>query len=248
MIAGNAGRRVTTPHVTPTTATLSGEDSMPRSVPVSARGAAAVLLAGALALGGCATEVAGTAAPAPEVGSGSGASTAAPQPTTEAPAPSGEGQAKQGDAFDDDQGRFDLLPPEGWEIDTSGQQGTSAVFLDTQPVSTSAGQFRVNVNVIVGAFPGDLDDLLAETRSQLPTFKDYASTADEPVQLSDGTKAHLIGGTFTDEASGFDLQNLQLFTVDGGNVYAVTGTAPTEVFADYEDELDTTLRSLTLSP
>jgi hypothetical protein len=115
-------------------------------------------------------------------------------------------------------------------------------------VSTSAGQFRVNVNVIVGAFGGDLDDLLAETRSQLPTFTDYASTAAEAVRLSDGTEAHLIGGTFTDEASGFDLQNLQLFTVDGGNVYAVTGTAPTEVWADYEDELDATLRSLTLSP
>ncbi|WP_214405962.1 PsbP-related protein [Pseudonocardia lacus] len=224
---------------------------MSRSVPVSARGTAAVLLAAALALAGCSSQVAGS--PAPAAGGGAGAPAAGPepsgpaQPTPAAPAPGGPGQAEQGDAFDDAEGRFDLLPPEGWEVDTSGQQGTAAVFLDPQPVSTSAGQFRVNVNVIVGAFDGDLDDLLAETRSQLPTFTAYASTADEEVQLVDGTKAHLLGGTFTDDASGFDLQNLQLFTVHEGNVYAVTGTAPTEVWADYEQELESTLRSLTLT-
>jgi hypothetical protein len=208
-----------------------------------------VLLAAALALGGCASEVAGSPAPAP---AGAGAPSAgpepsgSPQPTTEAPAPGGGGQARQGDAFDDAQGRFDLLPPDGWDIDTSGQQGTTALFFDPQPVTTSAGQFRVNVNVIVGAFGGDLDDLLAETRAQLPTFTAYSSTTDEPIELSDGTKAHLVGGTFTDDASGFELQNLQLFTVDGGNVFAVTGTAPAEVWADYEEQLEGTLRSLTL--
>ncbi|MCO1656795.1 hypothetical protein [Pseudonocardia humida] len=224
---------------------------MSRSVPVSARVAAAVVLAAALALGGCSSEVAGSASPV--AGGGAGAPAAgpepsgAPQPTSAAPTPGGGGQARQGDAFDDAQGRFDLLPPEGWDVDTSGQQGTTAVFLDPQPVSTAAGQFRVNVNVIVGAFDGDLDDLLAETRTQLTTFTAYTSTADEDVELSDGTKAHLIGGTFTDDASGFDLQNLQLFTVDGGNVFAVTGTAPVEVWDDYEAELESTLRSLTLS-
>jgi hypothetical protein len=232
-------------------ATLQGEYSMPRSVPVPVRGAAAVLLAAALALTGCSSQVEGTAAPAP---GGAGAAptaepapTGAADPTSAAPTPGGPGQARPGDAFDDAEGRFDLLPPDGWEVDTSGQQGTAAVFLDPEPVTTSAGQFRVNVNIIVGAFTGDLDDLLAETRSQLPTFTAYTSTADEEVRLADGTQAHLLGGTFTDDASGFDLQNLQLFTVEGGNVYAVTGTAPAEVWAEYEDELDTTLRSLVLT-
>jgi len=219
---------------------------MSRSVPVSARGVAAVVLTAALALAGCSSEIAGT--PSPAAG-GAPAPTAGPEPTESArptavsPTRPG-GEARQGDAFDDAQGRFDLLPPDGWDVDTSGQQGTTAVFLDPQPVSTSAGQFRVNVNVIVGAFDGDLDDLLAETRTQLTTFTAYASTADEDVRLADGTQAHLIGGTFTDDASGFDLQNLQLFTVADGNVVAVTGTAPAEVWDDYEDELDTTLRSL----
>ena len=218
--------------------------------PHAAHGVAALLAAAALALAGCSSQTGGTAAPA-----------AAPNPPASAAAPSPAapptgapdvgppaGGAAAGDAFDDPKGRFDVLPPSGWTVDTSGAQGTAAVFLDPEPVDTPKGAFQPNVNVIVAPSPGgQLADLLDGTRKELASLNQYKSTTDEEITLADGTAAHLFGGTFTDQASGLDLQNLQLFAVDDTSVYVVTGTAPTSAWSRYESELATSVRSMTLS-
>jgi len=216
---------------------------------IRSAGAAALLAVAMLALAGCGSQ-AGSAPPAaaPAVNPPSSAAAATPAAPSSTPAASTGGKATAGDAFDDAQGRFDLLPPAGWTVDTSGAQGTAAVFLDPQAVDTPKGAFQPNVNVIVAPSPGgQLADLLAGTRTELASLNKYRSTADEDVQLSDGTAAHLFGGTFTDQTSGLDLQNLQLFAVDDTSVYVVTGTAPVSAWSEYESELDAALRSMTLS-
>ncbi|HZG90951.1 MAG TPA: hypothetical protein VEZ42_12135, partial [Pseudonocardia sp.] len=71
-------------------------------------------------LSGCSTLVRGTPSAAP-----GGTPSAAP-PTAAPPAP---GPAPAG-GFQDPQARFGLLPPPGWETDTSGTAGAAAVFLD----------------------------------------------------------------------------------------------------------------------
>jgi hypothetical protein len=102
--------------------------------------------------------------------------------------------------------------------------------------------------VIVAPSPGgQLADLLDSTRAELASLNRYTSTTDEDVALADGTVAHLFGGTFTDQSSGLDLQNLQLFTVDDTSVYVVTGTAPASAWSRYAGELEATVRSLRLS-
>jgi hypothetical protein len=214
---------------------------------IRSRGAAALLAAAALALAGCANQTGGTAAPVAAPAPNPPASAAAPSPSA-APAPTpAPGQATAGDAFDDPQGRFDVLPPSGWTVDTSGAQGTAAVFLDPEPVDTPKGAFQPNVNVIVAPSPGGkLPDLLDGTRKELASLNQYKSTTDEDVTLADGTAAHLFGGTFTDQSSGLDLQNLQLFAVDDTSVYVVTGTAPVGAWSKYESELSTSVRSMTL--
>jgi hypothetical protein len=223
---------------------------MSGSIPLPARSwrIAALLAVAAVAFGGCSSPVSGAAAPAPA--SAAPASSAAASPSAAAPtsSPSGAGKAVPGDAFDDPKGRFDLLPPAGWKVDTSGAQGTEAVFLSPDPVPTAKGPFQPNVNVIVAESPGgQVDDLLDGTRSQLATLNAYKSTTDQDVTLSDGNAAHLFGGTFTDKTSGLDLQNLQLFTVDGSSLYVVTGTAPVTAWSKFEPVLDSSLRSLTLT-
>jgi hypothetical protein len=213
--------------------------------------AAALLTAAALvALGGCASQTSGT--PAPAAAPALNPPSAAPATTSAAPASptaaAGAGKAQKGDSFDDAQGRFDLLPPDGWKVDTSGAQGTEAVFLDPSPVDTPKGPFQPNVNVIVAQSPGgQLADLLDGTRSELASLNKYKSTTDEDLTLSDGSAAHMFGGTFTDQSSGLDLQNLQLFTLDNSSVYVVTGTAPASAWSKYESELDESLRSMTLA-
>jgi hypothetical protein len=220
-----------------------------RSQVRSAR-AAALLAVAAMALAGCGNQVGGSATPAAAPALNPPSSAAAPTPAapSSTPAASAAGKARAGDAFDDAQGRFDLLPPSGWTVDTSGAQGTAAVFLDPEAVDTPKGAFQPNVNVIVAPSPGgQLADLLAGTRTELASLNKYKSTTDQDVALSDGTAAHLFGGTFTDQTSGLDLQNLQLFAVDDTSVYVVTGTAPVSAWSRYESELDAALRSMTLS-
>jgi hypothetical protein len=219
--------------------------SVPR--PARPRRAARLVVAAAAVvplLGGC-----GGAAPAaPAAPPASSAPTTAATTTTTAAtsAPPAPGQGA-GAAFTDPRGRFDLAPPAGWQVDTSGAQGTAAVFLAPDPVDTAKGAFQPNVNVIVAASQGArLAELLDSTRNQLATLNAYRSTTDEDLTLADGAAAHLFGGTFTDQASGLELRNLQLFTVDESSVYVVTGTAPTSAWSTYERLLDGSLRSLTL--
>jgi hypothetical protein len=203
--------------------------------PVRSRRIATLLAVAALALAGCGEQT-GSAPPA------------APAPAAVPAVTSVPTTAPNADPFADAAGRFDLAPPTDWTVDTSGAQGTAAVFLSPDQVSTPQGPFQPNVNVIIAPSPGaQLDGLLDSTRTQLTTqLSGYKSTTDDAVTLTDGTAAHLFGGTFTDQASGLELRNLQLFTVDGASVYVVTGTAPTSAWSTYEPLLDASLRSLTL--
>ncbi len=209
---------------------MPGSPSVPRTV--------AVLAALLALLSGCSTQISGTPSAAP------GGPPAGPSPSV-APPPAPDPDPVGG--FEDPQARFGLVPPPGWETDTSGTPGAAAVFLDPQPVDTPAGPFRPNINVQVGPSPGDLDVLLDQSRVELATLTGYTPTADEPATLDDGTPAHLIGGTFTDDATGLELQNLQLFAIDAGDdVVVVTATAPRAAWDDYADRFDASVRTLTV--
>lgn len=201
-----------------------------------------LVLATGMVLGGCTVTVAGTAT-ADRTGA-SRAPTARPAPShNAAPTPVPD---PSGDLFDDPQGRFGLVPPPNWTVDTSGTRGTAVVFLDPQPTPSAAGPFTANINVLVLPRAADLSTTVVDTRQQLAGLADYGSTADEPFTLGDGTPAHVLGGTFTDPGSGFELRNLQLLTVAGDSTIVVTGTATAQSWAIYQTPLDTSLRTLTV--
>jgi hypothetical protein len=179
--------------------------------------------------------------------------TGTPSPTVTVPlepsvgSPTGTGTpATGGEPWRDPQGRFTLLPPAGWTINDSGEQGVLVLFFAPETAYTSDGTpFQSNVNVVTaGVFGTRLADLLPTTRTELSALPDYVSTTDEPTQLTDGTPAHLFGGTFTDAASGLHLQNLQLLAVTDDTLIVVTGTAPVDAWAAYGSELDAILRTL----
>ena len=100
--------------------------------------AAFALLTGAV-LSGCASEVPGNPVAEPGVVAGPAAAPA--------PAPGG---------FVDPQGRFGLVPPAGWVVDTSGASGTAALFLDPKPTPSDAGNFTANINVLIVPTAGPL--------------------------------------------------------------------------------------------
>lgn len=189
---------------------------------------AALLLLLGVGASGCSVRVSGTPAPNP---------TAVAAPPTPPP-------AAPENLVRDAQGRFGLVPPPGWTVDTSGVQGTAVVFVDPHPTETSAGRFSANINVVVGPSTADLRNTVLGTRRYLQGLTDYRLAVDEPVALADGTPAHMIGGSFRDPTSGYSMRNIQLLTVHDGLSIVVTGTSFEEAWNVYEGAFDSSLRSL----
>jgi hypothetical protein len=196
----------------------------------SARVAAAlVALAVPLATAGCAVPVAGTPRADP-------AAVARPAPAPRPPGPE----------FRDAGGRFGLVPPAGWTVDTSGRQSTAVVFVDPRPTEAAGERFRTNINVIVLPARADLPGTLAAAREEVRALSDYRSTADEPATLSDGSPAHVLGGTYVDPRSGLALRNVQLLAVHGAETVVVTGTTLAQAWPGRGPVLEASLRSLTV--
>ena len=189
----------------------------------------AAALAGAMSATGCTVAVPGSPAADP-------AALSRPAPSPRPPGP----------AFSDALNRFDVVPPPGWTVDTSGVQGTAVVFADPQVSASPGGRFRANINVIVVPAGADLRTTVVSARQELTGLPRYRPTADEGVTLLDGTSAQLLGGTFDDPRSGLALRNVQLLSVHAGETVVVTGTTLADEWAGHGRVLESSLRSLTV--
>jgi hypothetical protein len=187
-------------------------------------------LGAAVSAAGCTVAVPGTPAADP-------AALARPAPSSRPP----------GTPFRDALNRFDVVPPPGWTVDTSGSENTAVVFADRQVSESAGGRFRANINVIVVPANTDLPGLVRGARDEVRALADYLPTADEPVTLPDGSAAHLLGGTYHDPGSGLALRNLQLMALHGGTeTVVVTATALVDTWDGYGPVFETSLRSLTV--
>jgi hypothetical protein len=148
-------------------------------------------------------------------------------------------------AFGDPEGRFGLVPPSGWVVDTSGASGTAALFLNPKPTPTAAGSFTANINVLIVPNAAELAATVRDAR--LTSVRGYLPVEDAPFVLADGSPGHLLGGRFSDPA-GFTLRNVQLFTVRGARTIVVTGTAPADTWDEYAPVFDSTLHTVTAGP
>jgi len=188
-------------------------------------------LLAALLLAGCTATVAGVPNPVP-----------GPAPTT-APPPPSPAPGLLGSPYADTGGRFRVTPPAGWRVGTSTTTGIAVLF--SPPARTGSFTPGMSVYVVDSTLP--LDGTVAGARSELKGLSSYTSTTDEPITLTDGTPAHLLGGTYRDLARGLDLRNLQLFTVHGGKAFAVTATALGSDWAAQEQRLNAAVASLTFA-
>jgi hypothetical protein len=197
---------------------------------IRAIGLAAALFI-ALGMTGCAVAIPGVPGADP-------AAVVRPAPSTRPP----------GDVFRDAQGRFDVVPPPGWTVDTSGAQDTAVIFTDPRPSASPSGRFRANINVIVVPADADLPGIVTGARREVLALAAYRPTADEPVTLPDGWPAHLLGGSFRDPLTGLALRNVQLLAVRGGaETVVATGTALADTWDGYGPVFETSLRSLTVA-
>jgi hypothetical protein len=191
----------------------------------------AAAVAGAISAAGCTVAVSGAPAADP----------AALPRLSPSPRPPGA-------AFHDALSRFDLVPPPGWAVDTSGAENTAVVFTDPQVSESPTGRFRANINVIVVPARTDLPGIVTGARQEVRALADYLPTADEPVTLPDGSPAHLLGGTYHDPDTGRALRNVQLLALHGAaETVVVTGTALADTWDGYGAVFETSLRSLTVA-
>ncbi|WP_028935497.1 LpqN/LpqT family lipoprotein [Pseudonocardia spinosispora] len=158
------------------------------------------------------------------------------------PDPSDSGDAPTlGQRYVDSQVGFSITPPADWQ--TRPTPATNPVVTFVRTPADPAGP--VTIIVFVSGTDEGLDANITAARQQLPQLlPNYRSLTDESTQLSDGTPAHLLGGSYTQ--NGAELRNLQMVAVVGGTSYVATATGPSTSFDDYRDVVHSSL--LTLSP
>lgn len=100
------------------------------------------------------------------------------------------------------------------------------------------GKDKENISItresLTASGVANLDEYVAKSKNALQTtISGYTVTANRKVNLADGSPAVLLGGSFTQDGTG--LKNMQLFALNGDNVYIVTGVA---LAADWNQEKD----------
>jgi hypothetical protein len=147
------------------------------------------------------------------------------------------------DRFSDAQGRFTIVPPQRWTVDTSGDFRTAVVFAGFRPASST---IRPTINVIVSRTGVDLRSAIAGARGAVGGQRGYLPDVDEDAVLADGTPAHLLGGYFYDRKSDLLVHDLQLFAVRHGTIVIVTGLTQDQDWDRFEATIDASLRTLTV--
>ena len=140
----------------------------------------------------------------------------------------------------DPQELFSLHVPEGWLVDSSGQQNTRVILLHP----TTEANFRVNVNVTVQELRAlTPDEFLTMSRLQLKQLTGSPrAERDEPAERRGG--GHRLESTMT--LGAVTIETRQLIVLDGGKAYVVTATAPAGSAANYQREFEVVFESFQL--
>jgi hypothetical protein len=123
---------------------------------------------------------------------------------------------------------FTIYPPEDWAIDESGQLGTFAVFVPSDPGPTDA----VTSITVIAEPANHLEDYVRETRKRLPEIlNNFEQVENRRVALGE-IEGHFIGGRFTfDEVS---VRTLRLIVSVDGRGYNITATALESAWNSWE--------------
>jgi hypothetical protein len=148
--------------------------------------------------------------------------------------------------YQDPAGRFSLNVPADWTKSDAFSGDNIAAFV----APTGDGGFRANVNVILTDVSGDpgltVERLARETDAQQrQTFKDYRTISLEPLQIGGRPAYRLI---YRVTMGNFDLQQEQVFLLDGATAHVLTFSALASNFAQYASTFDTIAASYRIGP
>ena len=126
----------------------------------------------------------------------------------------------------DGSGRFTLLPPPGWQPDTSGKHG-AALFFDgpTPSVATSGAPFTPYMSLLAYTAVNDLKGVADELRAQAAGSPGFKPVRDEQVSLRDGTPAYVVGYEAADPETKEPHHIVQVIVVHDDIAFVVSGVA-----------------------
>jgi len=138
----------------------------------------------------------------------------------------------------DRQHRFAVNLPDGW----SRRESADNPFLVVMgPGPDDAVRPSLNVVVLPRQAVGDIDEMVARTRSQLETFAGFEAVSEETRQLAGGHAARVV--TFRQDAFEVPLKQRQMYVIAADRAYTVTATAGADTFADNENAFEVCLKS-----
>jgi DcrB-like protein len=140
----------------------------------------------------------------------------------------------------DSNNQFSINPPSGWTVDSSGAYGTAVILY-----GPTDSNFRINMNIIVGATSLSLSDYVSTTKSQLSTGLTNYQLVSETSTTIGGLAAYELVNTFTQGS--YSIEDKQDILVQNQKAYVITSTALQTNYATYQPAFDESVQTFKLT-
>ena len=148
-------------------------------------------------------------------------------------------------SYTDAQGRFSMMPPQGWQTDTSGQKGTLVIFVNPVADHDGSSAFQSNINVVSGSLGGKtLDEYVDAQKAALGANFKNLSLLNDTSTVINGAPARMIEISFA--TNGMTLHDLQASIADNGTLYVVTASTLDASWDAYQGQFTQALGSFAL--
>jgi hypothetical protein len=143
------------------------------------------------------------------------------------------------------QSAFSIQYPPEWELDQSGQMGTSLVLFS--PLESDEDKFKENINILIQDLSGrniDLDKYTEISEQQVKTMLTNPDLI-ESKRMKTGTgEFHKV--IYTADQGAFHLKFEQYFVVTDDNAYVITLTCEQTTFDKFQETGEKILNSFKL--
>lgn len=150
--------------------------------------------------------------------------------------------------FEDVDGRFAMVPPPGWNTDTTGSDRSAVRFTNTVPDMTPQGPIYSSLTVYVA--PDNGRDLKAFTQQAIDTAAPQSLATrpvDEPIRLGDGTPARTFGFPTRPSPTAPTLHDLVTAVVHDQRAYLIEGVGWADTWDVQGALMDRAIHTLTFA-
>jgi len=145
-----------------------------------------------------------------------------------------------------DETDYSIRYPEEWELDQSGQMGST--FFLFSPLETNQDKFRDNVNLFIQDLSGlniDLNNYAEISEEQLRTLITNFTLIESKKMKTNSDEFHRV--IFTGDQGIFQLRYEQIYWLKNNKAYALTFTCEQDKFSYLEEVVEVILNSFSFN-